>query len=224
MAIVLVGTLVVPLATGIQLATNRAEGLRDRSEALYADGSTVDGSEAWTWGATVESATWEAGPVLRVDVRQDTGAAGAVGLWVDGWHLGEWETDSSGTIAVGPAEWSGRTGSELVIRARGGGGCWGPPWRSFVPDSYCQIVGDRASRDFGPSLSGGVPEWQLVAHVPALGNPSLYATWTDGPFGESVLGLTYLLPLATGGYCELGLDGDSQSWGMEEGRALDVYF
>lgn len=147
-----------------------------------------------------------------------------MGLWCDGWFLGEWEAESSGKALLPEAIWSGRAGCELVIRTRESEGCWGPPWRCVVPDTFCAIPTDGATRGLDAADDADSVWEGAVAHTPALGNSRLAASWADEPISESALGLTFFLPPATPGCCELSLDERTQSWSAETDRVVDVYF
>ena len=224
MAVLLVATLVVPLSTVVQSTANRAYAMRKTAAGFYEVVSSRGGLDAWEWGPTVESVGWVPGPELRVNVRAEGGSAAVVGLWTDGWFLGEWPVDPGSDTVVEAPIWSGRKGAQLVIRVREREGSWGPPWRSVVPDAYGDIWTGFATADNSAAEANESSEARTVAHVFSLGNPALGTSWTDTRVAESVLGLTFLLPYAGAGHCEVELGGRTQSWPMYEGRALDVYF
>ncbi len=65
---------------------------------------------------------------------------------------------------------------------------------------------------------------QLVVHAPALANPSFELSSGCGETEAAYPGLTFRVPECTDGRSWADLEGRVQSWLMEQGRALDVYF
>ena len=172
----------------------------------------------------VASGVWRPGPVLEVDLEGGEATDVVVGLWADGWFLGERVAEAGARLSVGAFEWEGSSGAELVVRVREGEGVWGPPWRSLVPDS----TGDAA---FLPEATGGgVPDAGVearaasIVHSPWLGNPSLSISWTPEPLEAGLAGLLFELPACSAGRCEATLISRIQSWWMEGDRGLDLYF
>jgi hypothetical protein len=144
LATLLIGILVVPLATAFAGAVDQARVLRDRlAEQPAAEGASQPAA-SWEWGLRVIAAWWRPGPVLHIRVSEAPShalAATHVGLWADGCLIAEQSiaSDQNGVAAVtddmqlGPDEWAGLVEGELVMRVRATGGVWGPPWRLAVP-------------------------------------------------------------------------------------------
>ena len=216
-AVVLLAVLVVPLATAAQSAVSRAQSVRNQAEHVT-DAIKVTGGEAWEWGTAVASAWWRPGPVLHLEIEERGAPDHIVGLWVDGWFVGEESPDPDGRVRVEAPTWSGLFGRELVLRTRERGGAWGPPWRSVVPAADGGIPSPTYAGE------GVVRGDQAVVHVPTLGNPLLRASWAGAPLDAGPLGMPFVLPPGGSGCCGVSLEGGTQSWWMESGRALDVYF
>lgn len=217
-AVVLLAILVVPLAGGMLSAASRADAVRRHADRVAGDRPGERTLTAWTWGSEVRAAWWRPGPTLYVDTRRSGDQTPAVGLWVDGWFLGEVEPDLEGLVRVGAATWSTSIGSELVIRARTSGGVWGPPRRSFVPGAEGVVT---------LPLSAGMvagAEAEVVAHAPAAGNPSFQFSPDQVRPEPSPVGLPLVLRTTLSGPSGVSLDASAQSWWMEAGRGLDVYF
>jgi len=225
-ALVLLAVLIVPLATGMTSALDGARKVRDQAAAL-ADGTARSATlPAWDWGPMVAALHWTAGPAARIEVERGGDPEAVVGLWVDGWFLGEWRPDEYGVLEIPEEEWSTRVGAELMVRVRQSEGAWGPPWRSVVPaeeyEPAVPPVGDGASEGDGATTGR-----ETVVHVPGLANPAVHVLQTDVELEVDPLGLLFdLVPPGVGVYEVLLADvaGASQSWSMEEGRALDLYF
>jgi hypothetical protein len=141
-----------------------------------------------------------------------------VGLWVEGWFVGERNPDAEGAVRLGPEAWSASAGGEVVVRVRSASGAWGPPWRSLVPGAE-GVVSLPAS-----GQEGGGAEGEVIAHPPAAGNPALRFSWTQVGADSGPLGLPAIFETTLFGPCGLSLDSTVQSWSMEAGRGLDVYF
>ncbi len=223
-AVVLLGIIVVPLATGAQSAVQRAETVQEQSAGASADVAGAGVGEAWKWGPAVARGWWTPGPVLHIDLEESKDVALVVGLWVDGWFMSEESPDSDGRLSVRSQAWSDCVGRELLVRVREPGDAWGPPWRSFVPSFLGEYPFPAAQADGAEADAYAAAGAEIVAHVPALASPQLTASWLPLEAQPEVLGLPFLLPSCTPGWCELTLDGKTQSWLMEAGRALDVYF
>ncbi len=111
----------------------------------------------------MSTAWWRPGPVLHIQAASGGDEDRVVGLWADGWFLGEWEPSVDGGVQVGAPAWTDFTGDELVVRVRRVGGAWGPPWRLVIPATDGEIL---LSQVAGEGEAG-----ETVAHVPALGHP-----------------------------------------------------
>ena len=104
---------------------------RDTERLTFAD-DQMEGSDVtsnpisgvtWSWGPRIAEAWWEPGPVLAVSAPGVApGAPMLVGVWAQGWFLGELEVDEEGVIkmAVDPAGggWFQKAGQELILRTR----------------------------------------------------------------------------------------------------------
>jgi hypothetical protein len=202
----------------------RAEGLRGRAACVGDAAGESDSSGAWDWGPRVVSTVWHPGPVLDLEIESREEAGAVVGLWVDGWFLGEWVPDASRRLSLGASEWGGSAGAELVLRVRESEGAWGAPWRSLVPDSMGwlsflpEATADEAS---GPGVEVALTS---LVHSPWLANPSLDISWAHHPLQADAAGLVFELPPSSSGRCEAMLGARNQLWWMEVGRGLDVYF
>jgi hypothetical protein len=216
MAVVLLAFLAVPLVTAVQSAARRADMARSQAASVSVATEGHEAEDAWEWGEAVSSAWWRPGPTLHIRVEAGSGEEYVAGLWADGWFLGEWASADDGAIQVGAPVLTDVVGGELVVRVRSSGGVWGPPWRLVVPAAD----GLSALSDSGGSgLSG-----ETVAHVPTMASPALWLSWADILPEATPLGLPFLLPPAGPGTCGADLDGRRQSWKMEDGRGLDIYF
>jgi hypothetical protein len=222
-AMVILALLVVPLAAGMQTAIGRSVRVRAQAQGLSVrpDEATIE--DPWEWGTRVTSIRWQPGPTLYVNAEGRSGSECVVGLWVDGWFLGERPSDAGGCICVGASDWSGETGRELVVRARQSEEAWGPPRRTVIPEGDGSTVGETAGHE-AVAGNGSITDGQTVAHVPTLANPPVEVLQSDVLLEEGPLGLLFLLSPATCGRCDLSLDDQLQSWQVERGRALDVYF
>ena len=217
-AVVLLAILVVPLAGGMLSAASRADAVRQHADRVADDRPRERTLAAWTWGSEVRGAWWRPGPTLYVDTRLSGDQIPTVGLWVDGWFLGEVEPDAEGLVRVGPAIWSTPAGGELVIRARTSGGVWGPPRRFLVPGAE-----GRATPPVSAGMVAGA-EAEVVAHAPAAGNPSFQFSPDRVRPEPSPVGVPLVLRTTLSGPSGVSLDASAQSWWMEAGRGLDVYF
>jgi hypothetical protein len=215
-AMVLLGLLLVPLVSGVQSIAGSADRIRNRG--IGSSGSTYNSSafEAWEWGEEVSDAWWRPGPILHVQARSGGDEDRVVGLWHDGWFLGEWESDEGGVLQVDARVWAGLTSSDLTVRVRQAAGAWGPPWRLVIPSTSSESVSSESASD------GGVGE--TVVHVPAWGNPGLRLSWADVAPDVTAPGLLLICPSPAPGTHDIQLDGRQQSWKTEASRDLDIYF
>jgi hypothetical protein len=216
MAMVLLAMLIVPLVSAVQSVAGTADRIRSRSASSFGPINSPSACEAWKWGEEVSTAWWRPGPVLRIRAESGSDEDRVVGLWADGWFLGEWEPSEDGDVQAGVPAWTDFTDDELVVRVRRVGGGWGPPWRLVVPAGDGEIL---LSEVAGEGEAG-----ETVAHVPALGNPALGLSWADAVPEAMPPGLPFLLPDPGPGTWEIGLDGRKQSWKTESNRGLDTYF
>ena len=229
-AAVLLAVLIVPLTTGALAALGAADAVRGQGENLAVAVEESNDDEAWGWGPRVVCAAWTPGPVLDLSVQCRGDVSLTVGVWVDGWLLGEFVSDPDGSVSLRASEWAGAEGRELTVRARQGEGVWGAPWRSVV----ASIAGeaprltmiDATPAGDGASLADHDPS---VVHTPALANPEVRVNTAVEPFEVGPLGLPLLIGPSGAGRCDLGLGSDgpeerAQSWYAEKGRAVDLYF
>jgi hypothetical protein len=223
-AVALLGFLLMPLAGTALSATDRAHGLREQAVGVGADLPSEGTLEAWDWGTRAMAAWWRPGPTLHVktrgkdEQRSTGGPAVVVGLWVDGWFLGERSADAEGAVEVGPEVLSASVSRELVVRVRRPGTSWGPPWRSLVPGAE-GVVALPPSGQENAGVGG-----EVVAHPPAAGTPDFRASWAGDGGDGGALGLPIVFQSAPPGPCGLSLGVFAQSWLMEAGRGLDMYF
>gem|GEM_PF-4776968 len=212
------------------------EELDRESGRLTSSDAPPDGTDAtsnptsgvtWSWGPRIAEARWEPGPVLAVSAPGVwPGAPMLVGVWAQGWFLGEVEVDEEGVIkmAVDPAGggWFQRAGQELILRTRKSEN-WGPPWRTVVLDS-------------DPSAGSGSVDAlavenqeaaSVLIHLPTAGTGQVSMERVSVSGGEitEVSGQGPLLTHVTGGQrtC-VYYEGQRQSWWQEPGRDVDVIF
>jgi hypothetical protein len=229
LAALLVGVLVVPLATAFAGTVGEARAVRQRAEEDRAREAVGPTGEGWEWGPRVISAWWRPGPVLHVRVSggADQGSTDTqVGLWADGWLIAEQvipadqpgDALATSDLQMGPELWTGLAESELLIRLRTAGGAWGPPWRLAVPEA------GGGAPVLGSAVSAPPQEPTTVVHRPGIGTSSLTASWSAAPLTSSPFGLLFSLAPAVQGWGGATLDGRSQWWWMEGGRGVDIYF
>ena len=228
LAAVLVGLVVVPLATAFAGEVEQSRLVRQQASAAGQDvGSEASG--AWEWGPRVTAAWWRPGPVLHVRISGPTdrsAAASYVGLWADGWLVeqtlvpadGDGGATVAGELQVPAPTWSGLVDREVVIRVRAADGVWGPPWRLAVAGL---VGGDPV---LGSPLGVPSPGPTVVAHRPSVGTSSLSVSWSAGSLSSPPFGLLFVDDPAVSGWAGTTLDGWSQWWWMEGGRSVDVYF
>ncbi len=223
-AMVLLAVLIGPLFSAAQSAFGTADGVRERAADLSTQTTTSGVGEAWDWGAGTASAAWLPGPVLQVKTERKQGSQPVVGLWVEGWFLGERAPDEDGSLSVKAPEWRDASGREIVVRTRYPGSPWGPPWRSIVPspagdEPVVTPVDPVPADDDWPPVGG-----ETIVHAPGLANPRV-AVRPSGTLVEvDPLGLLLPIPSVGSGRCDVAVGTSVQSWYTEAGRALDVYF
>jgi hypothetical protein len=224
-AALIAGFLIVPLSSSMESLVSMARELRRDAASLSGMWSDDEQGRAWAWGPAVLDAVWDLGPELKVSARAGGSQEVLVGVWADGWSIGEWATDGEDEVRLATAVWSDVVGKELVIRAREPQGPWGPPWRCIVPDSWVALpVEGAAPPDEGPSSGWKGEEDSAIVHVPSFSAPPSKASWTLAPVSGSALGLCFALAASGSGWCEVELGSRRQSWYSAEGRVLDVYF
>jgi len=136
-AVVLFAMLIGPLTTCLLASVDRVVKVCERAADLSSITAESASRLAWSWGPMVTSLRWTSGPCAVADIAGLTTSEGVIGLWVDGWFLGEWSLNGDGPFGLPAATWSGLEGRELVARVRPIDGSWGPPWRSTVlPEGY----------------------------------------------------------------------------------------
>jgi hypothetical protein len=222
-AVVLSAVLLGPLVTSIHSALMRADAVSAKASGLC---RVTDAGvpSAWDWGAMITSAAWRPGPELDVETEGRGEAGRTVGLWVDGWFVGEHEADDDGNVHLGAGVWWQSGGCELLVRTRDVDGCWGPPWRTVVPATFSAV--GRPATESQQHLTAALAEGAVTTfvHVPGPANPRLEMSWMDDPVEAGPLGLPFLLPVSGDGECGLTLGDAAQAWRAEAGRGLDLYF
>jgi hypothetical protein len=220
-AVVLLGVLLVPLSTAVQSAVGRAEAISEQASRLTAEQAGAGKREAWEWGPRVASGWWTAGPVLHLELAESPGDACVVGLWADGWLVGQVSPDGDGSVRVDPPTWSGLTGQELVARVGRPGDPWGPPWRLVIPDMFCRYPSPESQQQIAEGPSGAD---EIVVHSPALANPRLEVSglppWAICFASQIPLALS----AGTPGRCELFLEGRTQAFKVQIGGGRDVFY
>ena len=226
-AVVLIGLVVGPLAVALSGVIGQARAVRE------AGGGEADSPRAGmkgleAWGPRVTEASWRPGPVLRLatDLAGSLGGLEAtVGIWVDGWAVGEVPVGvegepgaASGEVTVPASVWSGSAGGEVVLRVRTGLGAWGPPWRSAVPSQ------DGGSPALGTVAGAEPAQPTAVIHRPGTGTSKLAASWAAVPLPAPPFPLLFAASASVHGWGEAVLDGRAQWWWMEEGRSVDLFY
>ncbi|NLT34685.1 MAG: hypothetical protein GXX83_02150 [Gaiellales bacterium] len=160
------------------------------------------------WGVCVEKAEWKEGPALEVATSPTLPEEGVqVGLWVQGWFLGEYPVANGDVVLADPFLRQARQGEEAVVRARGAGGGWGPPRRLLVP-------GDAGAET--ESLS------TILVHAPSFAHTEVEVVTSRGRVQVAADGCVHLE--AVGGTVEVRLGSLAQAFRAEEGRCLDLFF
>jgi type II secretory pathway pseudopilin PulG len=217
-AVAVFAILVTSLVSGFLGVVERGARTEQQADGLGAAGLQSD--SAWTWGDRALEAAWSPGPILNVRIAATGGMADAVvGVWADGWLMGEVSPNDSGRVILGASTWADRDGQELVIRAREADGTWGPPWRTFVPDVTGILV--AAPGGVIADQSGG----EATVHPPFAANPRFNMSGSGGAIVSGPSGTPFFATLIPPGPALVSLDGGAcQSWLSEPGRGVDVYF
>jgi hypothetical protein len=220
-AIVLMALVLGPLVSSLLAAGRQAESFRAQNHTGAVAGGPEQVRAAWSWGPQVAWAAWQPGQVLALTVQGDPLSGTIVGLWADGWLLGEFgaAADGSAECKVG---WLGaRAGQELVARARVGDGAWGPPWRSVVPDNLgvsASLVPARVDTNQDPASCA------VVVHPPCHANPLLEVSDPAMTVCRDGAGLHLFLAPFGGNAFSLRLNGVEQDLGEEERDGVDLYY
>jgi len=215
-AITIAGLLTGPLAGALLSSMALASRSRDRAASVAGLSTFGDDAAAWQWGSRVLDVRWLAAPSLQVEMVVGGDATELdAGVWLDGWYVGAWPVDRNGGVSVERELWEGREGGEVVVRARTDTAGWGPPWRLIVPGPD----GEPVPEPF-PSTGG---EGAVVLHAPAAATPEVVVSWEAQPLLPE-LPAAVVLPVALVGTVSAVVDGAEQTWRMEAGRDLDVYF
>ncbi len=222
-AIVILGVFLGGLCTAVQRAQGAVADLRARAGVLSPVSLEASVAEAWQWGCLVEGAEWLSGPQMVIRPGEGCWQDCRVGVWCDGWSLGEWSVSAGDVLELAGAVWAGMTGQEVVIRLREVDGPWGPPWRTVVPDEYCLPGLERAIAVDSQQFDG-LEESVTVMHTRALGVPPLVASWSSVPVFNRAEGVVLALSEAGPGLCSVESYGRTQEWVNNEGRWLDIYW
>ncbi len=219
-AFVLLAIALGPLVGTLLSLADRSTRVQSRlSSTSLGDeaGSPVPAVDRWTWGPRPGEVSWGDGPSLLVTLAgPGTEKVARVGVWVDGWPAAEVDVAGQTSLEVGSAaQWLGRPGAELIIRARTADGPWGPPFRTVVP---------------GSSLTAAVPLEEVsdvpssaTVHFPIAGRLLLLLSGQPvldpaGPSAEPGL-----LPPLSPGAADVESTWPSQSWIVSPERRIDLY-
>jgi len=222
-AVLLVGIAVTGLAAGTQRAIAAAAAVRDDATVAAVAAWESSKMEEWGWGPMVRHAEWSPGPKLELHPHVPSAERGAIGIWADGWSLGEWLAEDVTVTQIGQEVWAGRVGEAVTVRIRNEDGAWGPPWRTIVPDVYAQMpdsLRDQPATE--PQVSTGGQG--VAVHVPFVARPEILGTWSSEPLHETLAGLVYLSSPPYGDTLGVTLDGRTQWWKPGKEGLLDVYF
>jgi hypothetical protein len=230
-ASLLIGMLVVPLATAFGGAVGQTRGARVQAAAVGADGRGLAAAGSWEWGPRVIAGWWRPGPILHLKLSSEAvegaEAGRRVGLWVDGWLKEELSVEAGSSsdavggpeeVRIGPDPWTGLSGGELTVRVRTADGTWGPPWRLAVPGPAADPPAP------GSVLPDPSTEPSVAAHRPAAGTSSLTASWSADGLSSPPFGAPFIVVARMQGWGAAVLDQRSQWWWMEDGRSVDLYF
>ena len=229
-ATILVGILVVPLATALAGTVDGGRDARARIVAMEADGVRTEAARSWEWGPRVVEGWWRPGPILHLRLAcllgTEATALPRVGMWVDGWLVDEVVVADAGQgadglaeeILFGPDLWTGLAGGELVVRVRSAEQPWGPPWRLAVPEAVA------SGPDVGPTMPDASQQPVVVAHRPVAGTSPLALSWGAEVFSSPPFGGGFVVITGAQGWGRATLDERSQWWWMDEGRSVDLYF
>lgn len=223
-AIVILGVFLGGLSGVFLRSMDAAVKLRGGAGGLATSLLSDGAADAWTWGPMVDGISWDAGPVLGVS--PGVGCLGEieVGIWADGWLLGEWTVHVPEELVLTSSTWEGAIGSEVVVRARKGDGGWGAPWRTVVPDEYGYTAEDAKDVVAEADSSALFLEAKAVSHLRNLGATGLMSSPSTNTPGGVVEGLVVLLADAGSGVCVLESYDRRQSWIQREDRHLDVFW
>lgn len=251
-AVVVLALMVVSLVSiAVSLASASAAlrtGKQPASAANSSEKETAEtnGKQAWYWGEQVQSVSWNTRGELKVTVSNnrdlpageaDSGYCEKVGLWIDGWFKGEFLVSDGETMLPSKCWESGLpqiayAGHEVVLRVRKVTGSWGVPWRMTVTEIpggqvqgalFANCSGFFAG-DLEPAASQASSWTAAVVHMPFLSTASLHPTGLPCTVSEECKGLLRTIRPTGEGVVTLELEGNSQSWFVEIGRSLDVYF
>jgi len=168
-ALLLMSIVLTAMCSAYLQARARVTALaRDAASAVAppVGGPSSESAALWHWGPRVGRVMWEPGPTLSIDRRAPgTSSQDLLGLWVEGWFVGEFEVGPASFFRLGPAEggWGLRPGGEVVVRARRAGEPWGAPVRTMVG-----LQGDNYLPNTGIAPGTGHP-FALTVHPPAAG-------------------------------------------------------
>jgi hypothetical protein len=231
LATLLVSVLVAPLAASFGAALRQARVFRAEVAAIDPRIPSRDVAASWEWGPRVISGWWRPGPVLHLRLSGDGGLgvpqSCLVGLWIDGWPLGERKVDFTGgdggggasnDLQIEPAQWSARADRELIVRVRAVDGAWGPPWRLAVPEATAA----GPATGLQPAAPPG--EDDVVAHRPSAAGSGLTTSWSSVAVGSAASGGPFVLAAGIKGWAGAALDGRWQWWWMEDERSVDIFF
>jgi hypothetical protein len=172
-------------------------------------------ADAWTWGPRPGVIQWRLGPGLEIRL-QGSGTQGAerIGVWVDGWLRSE--VPASGrVVTIGdPGDWSGRTGSEVVVRARRLDGPWGSPLRTVVPSLF-------ESND--TSSDQTIATAALSVHLPTAGQTTLDVGLGTAAARVTAFATPTSVIVGALGVASIRGNGDEQQVFMMDGTDVDVY-
>jgi hypothetical protein len=221
-AIVLLSIILAPLATSMQAAGEQAAAFRAEHGSLTASPGGEQARAAWSWGPHVDTAAWSAGQKLALTVQGDPLEEASVGLWCDGWFIGEFTPESDGSVIAKVGLLGAGTGRELIARVRVSSGTWGPPWRSLVPDALGMSGGPLTNARFENGTDD--TEGCVVLHPACPGNPLLEASDSSRSAWYDESGLQLFLAPRDSGVFSVRLNGVEQTFKEEGERAFDVYF
>lgn len=220
-ALVLLALIVGPLITGIQTAISRGQYVRTRAEGIAFRDPAEPSREPWSWGPRLLTADWQPGPRLDLTVGEQAAAECVVGLWVDGWFVGEQEPDSEGRLTVERRVVGDQVGAEIVVRVCRRDGLWGPPWRSVVPEPV-PTDWPMTKVASGPGAPNGSES--AVLHPTTWANPVFHVSDFDAAVVTDGSGLPRFLSLSETGTTRVSLNEIIQEWKADEERYLDLFF
>jgi len=172
----------------------------------------------------VDTVDWKPGPLLSVAPGVGCDGDVLVGIWSDGWLLGEWPLTAPDRLELGPSTWQGLTGIQLVLRVRKPEGYWGPPCRTVVADAYGNVAGTAAEIGSEAAPSTSFDGAFAVMHLTALATSDIETSWGAGVLTELVHNLVIALGSAGSGVCAVQSTDRTQTWIGHEGRKLDLFW